>query len=104
MILQEHLHWKTFPIGLAIALCFLLCLLVYVCFSRCQNYSSITTTSWIRGSSLMVLTGSLLLHFGSLHWASLLVADAIIFNMLYLTDSLSVGVMQNHVLPQGAIF
>lgn len=52
----------------------------------------------------MVLTASLLLHFGSSHAASLLVADAIIFNMLYLSDSLSVGVMQNHVLPQGSIF
>ncbi|CAE7742930.1 CACNA1C [Symbiodinium sp. CCMP2456] len=102
LLLERRYGWQLEPIGVVIGLLFLGCVPLKVVHIRFKD--KLSTVGWIQLLSYMAIFSALLLFdlIPNMSLATLLIADGLMFPTLYLTDGLSVGIMQQHVLPHGS--
>lgn len=110
LLLEKDYHWQSRHIGIVIGITFLCSVPLKIVHEVLDK--RLSSTQWIRLMSYAALLGSPLLFHSIGTWLSLsrdgcsmilLVADAVIFPTLYLSDGLSIGVMQQNLLPEGSL-
>lgn len=121
LLLEVKYGWSTTRIGVAIGFVFLNIIPAKGCHSLFGSRFKLVT--WVRTFAFVAIPASLLLtsracdvfSVALLHGggntaddrtcaALLLIGDALIFPAIYLSNSLSNGLMMQHVLPDGALF
>lgn len=112
LILETKLGWSKDFTGLAVGAAFIAVVPLRYAYDRFK--SRLTTVQWIKRMLILSVIGSLLLfhvcgvlqrtRYAHLYIpaasATLLLADALLFGSFYLSDSLSQGIILQHLLPK----
>ena len=101
LVLERRYGWDLQPIGVVIGLLFLGCIPLKAIHLKFKH--KLSPVAWIQLLSYTAIFSSLLLFdfIPDMSLLTLLLADGLMFPTLYLTDGLSVGILQQHVLPRG---
>mmetsp|Transcript_16302 Transcript_16302/g.56914 ORF Transcript_16302/g.56914 Transcript_16302/m.56914 type:complete len:545 (-) Transcript_16302:136-1770(-) len=103
MLLEEKYFWARREIGLMVGLSFLLSIPLKLIHGSLKHRLSVP--AWIRLLAGIAAVGSLLFFPAAGGSAfSLILADAVLFPSLYLSDGMSVGVLFQNGFPEGSWF
>jgi len=104
LLLQQNFGWTPIPIGITIGVTFLFAMPVRLVFTCIQDWFS--DARWVRIVIIVSLVGTVMFFKKASevlpHGVALVCGDMIVFPFAYLAEGLSMGVMMQHAMPDGA--